>query len=184
MSLFVPEMMTRSWFVTLSGSRPCVANARPKLVNTSRAMLRVGTRSARSMCPRPRSRPPSWRRRERGLGGRSGVGKGVDVLLALLVQADFDDGLQAVALRLGQHLRLQQRHLPGDQAQLMQAAHAAQAGGWRSVHGGGQVLVAAAGVLLQFTQQGAVQGVEREGVLHESSKYCSYIIENFTVLMW
>jgi hypothetical protein len=96
-----------------------------------------------------------------------GVGHGlclerIQVLLPLAVQADFQQGRQAMAQHAGQPVGLQQRHLFFDDACLFQPADAAQAGGGGNTRQRRQHVVGTTGIALQLVQQPEVCAVNDE----------------------
>ncbi|MPN60143.1 hypothetical protein SDC9_207868 [bioreactor metagenome] len=88
------------------------------------------------------------------------------MLGTLAVERDLGDGAQAVALQGRQAVLVQQRHGAGDEARLMQPAHAPQGGGRRNAGALGQGLVAGGGIVLQQVQQMPIDGVK----FHKRSK--------------
>ena len=88
--------------------------------------------------------------------------EGVQVLGALAVQRDLQDGGQAGAQFVGR----QDGHAALDDAGVHQALHAAQAGGGRHGDLGRQVMVAQRGVRLQRVQQPQINGIQ---FIHKST---------------
>ena len=78
----------------------------------------------------------------------------------LALQRHLDQGLQARPLHRAEGLRGEDGHLLLQHAALPQPFDPAQTGGGRDAHGGGQRLVAAAGIGLQKGEQLQVDGIE------------------------
>ena len=81
------------------------------------------------------------------------------LFVALPLERDLDDRVQAVAQDVRELVGIDDRDLARDHAGVAQALHAPQARGWRDVHPGRQLLVRQRRILLELVQKSHVDGV-------------------------